>query len=435
MSKSDKDIRGSATQPHSGPSVDRRKFLGGIAAGAGGPLLLSACGGSRSGSGGPQGDKYAPSGSSWTGYGGEGDYATANGNTEAVVNNAHGAIRDRTWPDLPKGTAEETVDLIIVGGGFSGITAAYEFSKNAKGGQTALLLENHPVPGGEAKYNEFDVDGQTLYAPQGSNDALLPLPGYEGGRYQTFFEYWKELGLPEHYDYVPLAGGAEKLKLAENEYMPMLLPKAYELGFFFGKDGWRINPARNDFKDTPWTPEQQQELADFLNNSRDLVSEQSDPDRWLDTMTYAELLEKLGYSKFIQDYINPLLSVGNFGVAASGVSALGVSGLRCPGPFRAPRHHDLMTSPPFPFPAATRGSCEASSSACCPRRLPVAPISSPSARVRLTLPPWTAPATRSGYDLARRRSTSAMMAIPLLPNPCSSPICATANCIRSAARR
>ncbi|MCB2013329.1 MAG: NAD(P)-binding protein [Sphingobium sp.] len=346
MSKSDKDIRGSATQPHSGPSVDRRKFLGGIAAGAGGPLLLSACGGSGSGSGGPQGDKYAPSGSSWTGYGGEGDYATANGNTEAVVNNAHGAIRDRTWPDLPKGTAEETVDLIIVGGGFSGITAAYEFSKNAKGGQTALLLENHPVPGGEAKYNEFDVDGQTLYAPQGSNDALLPLPGYEGGRYQTFFEYWKELGLPEHYDYVPLAGGAEKLKLAENEYMPMLLPKAYELGFFFGKDGWRINPARNDFKDTPWTPEQQQELADFLNNSRDLVSEQSDPDRWLDTMTYAELLEKLGYSKFIQDYINPLLSVGNFGVAASGVSALGAKRLTLPGTIpssQAPRFDDVAT--------------------------------------------------------------------------------------------
>tara|TARA_R100000049_G_C1957100_1_gene115706 strand:+ start:5427 stop:7235 length:1809 start_codon:yes stop_codon:yes gene_type:complete len=283
------------------------------------------------GSGSAATEGYAPSGSPWTGFGGEGDYAIANGNTEAVVSNAHGTIRDRTWPDLPKGAAKETVDLVIVGGGFSGITAAYEFSKHARNGQTALLLENHPVPGGEAKYNEFKVDGKTLYAPQGSNDALPPMPGYEGGRYETFFEYWRELGLPESYEYVPLAGGAENLRLPENEYMPMVAPNAYDLGFFFEDTGWCINPTRNEFKDTPWTPQQQEELSDFLNNRRDLVSDQSDPDRWLDSMTYAELLDKLGYSKLVQEYVNPLVGVGNFGVAANAISAFAAKRLSLPG--------------------------------------------------------------------------------------------------------
>ena len=330
MSKSDRQTdRKKAICPYSPLASDRRTFLGGLVAGASGSLVLSGC--SDGGIGPSAADKYAPSGSAWTGFGGEGDYAMANGNTDAVVSSAHGTIRDKTWPDLPKGAAEEEVDLIIVGGGFSGITAAYEFSKNAKQGQTALLLDNHPVPGGEAKFNKFEVDGKTLYAPQGSNDALLPLPGYEGGRYTTFFAYWKELGLPEHYDYVRLAGGAEDLKLPENEYMPMLIPNNYELGFFFGDDGWRINPTRNDFKDTPWTREQQEELTDFLNNRRDLVSEQADPDRWLDSMTYAELLDKLGYSQLVHDYVNPLLGVGNFGVATGGVSALAAQRLSLPG--------------------------------------------------------------------------------------------------------
>ena len=55
-------------------------------------------------------DPYAPSGSPWTGYGGVGDYRWANGNTEAVMNAAHG-IRDGAYADASGSAAEESVDL------------------------------------------------------------------------------------------------------------------------------------------------------------------------------------------------------------------------------------------------------------------------------------------------------------------------------------
>src|SRR3546814_4367863 len=65
----------------------------------------------------------------------------------------------------------------------SGMTAAYEFSRRAGPGRTCLLLENHPIVGGEAKQNEFLVEGRRLTAPQGSNGALLLKDGYVKGSY------------------------------------------------------------------------------------------------------------------------------------------------------------------------------------------------------------------------------------------------------------
>src|SRR3546814_17140244 len=65
------------------------------------------------------------SGSSWTGFGGVGDYAWSNGNTQAVVDAAHG-IRDRLYPDPAMKPVDEDFDLVIVGGGFSGMTARSE---------------------------------------------------------------------------------------------------------------------------------------------------------------------------------------------------------------------------------------------------------------------------------------------------------------------
>src|SRR5262249_53627729 len=74
---------------------------------------------------------------------------------------AHG-LRDGTfWKTAPKPIdTGEVYDLIVVGGGISGLSAAYFFRERA--GRTAriLILENHDDFGGHAKRNEFHLGGK-----------------------------------------------------------------------------------------------------------------------------------------------------------------------------------------------------------------------------------------------------------------------------------
>jgi spermidine dehydrogenase len=307
--------------------ITRRDFVNGVLV-AGGAALLWRPGHALA-------DAVAasldPSGSPWTGYGGVGDYRWANGNTEAVMNAAHG-IRDGLYAQSPEPGIDETVDLVIVGGGFSGITAAFEFNKRRKPGQTCLLLENHAMFGGEARQNEFVVDGHRLAAPQGSNAGLVVKPADRiTGRYETYAEYYRELDMPASYEFEPLAGGAEKYHLTNDHFEPMILEKEFATGYFFPGVGWARNPIEAGFANTPWPANVQRELAEFVGNRRDLVSAQADPDRWLDSMSYHDLLDRLGYGDQAKRYVDPLLGVGNFGVCGNAISAYGAKRLTLPG--------------------------------------------------------------------------------------------------------
>src|SRR5262249_25389081 len=75
------------------------------------------------------------------------------------------------------GTPAETgeqFDLIIVGGGISGLSAAYFFRK-ANPNARILILENHDDFGGHAKRNEFTVGNRKLLGYGGS--FLIEKPG------------------------------------------------------------------------------------------------------------------------------------------------------------------------------------------------------------------------------------------------------------------
>lgn len=310
----------------------RRDFLNGVLIGAGAELL-SARAPAFAQPAAP--DSYAPSGSPWTGYGGVGDYRWSNGNTEAVREAAH-AIRDHRYSDISGVPVSESYDLVVIGGGFSGVTAAYEFSKRRKFGQTCLLLENHPIIGGEAKQNEFDVDGHRLVAPQGSNGGLVfkrssgPV-SYGEGRYQTYADYYRELNLPDRFELEPVAGDAEKYLLPNDHFDPMYLEKQYSVGYYFGNRGWAHNPIAAHFENTPWSAVARKGLDDFVNNRRDVVSGVADVDRWLDSISYYDLLDKLGYGREVKQYIDPLLGVGNFGVCGNAISAFAAKRLTLPG--------------------------------------------------------------------------------------------------------
>ncbi len=74
------------------------------------------------------------------------------------------SLRDGTrWhnPDDSLDTGEE-YDLVVVGGGISGLAAAYFFQKEAGPSAQILIVENHDDFGGHAKRNEFHYDGRML---------------------------------------------------------------------------------------------------------------------------------------------------------------------------------------------------------------------------------------------------------------------------------
>jgi spermidine dehydrogenase len=87
-------------------------------------------------------------------------------------------IRDHVFADPPHQAedAGEVLDCVIVGGGLSGLATALYFQQKAPQAK-CLVLENHPIFGGEAKRNEFLVDGHRLMAPQGSDHFDTPQPG------------------------------------------------------------------------------------------------------------------------------------------------------------------------------------------------------------------------------------------------------------------
>ena len=144
--------------------ISRRDFLNGtLVAGAG--LILR----------GDLPDTISPA-DDWTGYGGVGEYARSNGNTYEVMTAGH-AMRDGRFERSVASAVDtgEMYDLVAVGGGLSGLAAAV-FFQTGKGGR-CLVLDNHPIFGGEAKRNEFIVDGQTVVAHQASAIFLVPEKG------------------------------------------------------------------------------------------------------------------------------------------------------------------------------------------------------------------------------------------------------------------
>ena len=173
----------------------------------------------------------------WDGFGGVGDYARAHGNMYDVMTTAH-RMRDGAF-ERAIVTATDTgeiYDLVAVGGGISGLAAAVFFQQ--KRGGRCLVLDNHAIFGGEAKRNEFRVDGQTVIAHQGSAIFLVP---QKGGYTDSFY---KLIGMDRSaFEYQSWRGQQAEMPLSHSPYDE---PKNY--GFYFGSQFaarpglWVIDP-------------------------------------------------------------------------------------------------------------------------------------------------------------------------------------------------
>ena len=268
-------------------------------------------------------------GPDWTGPGGIGDYASSNGNTAQVVNASHmlrGQDYDRQLQEAQD--TGETYDLVVVGGGFAGMSAAYNYRKE-RSGDSVLILDVHPIFGGEAKQNEFEVDGYHLWGPQGSNGAVYPFnKAKEAGFYSP---YWDELGLPDQFEWQEPTGMSKDLLIPRDVYGPMHIQwEAADQGFYYDNHGWVKNPWANRFRDAP-IPDQLKQDYIWMETFRQ-PPRRADWEQWLDTMTYHEFLTKImGINSDVCSYLNPQTAVMGCGLGCDVISAYSAYNFLQPG--------------------------------------------------------------------------------------------------------
>src|SRR4029077_12700276 len=151
-------------------NITRRDFLNGVAVGAGGAMAGSMLPGfsfaelAASTAAQDQPRYYPPA---LTGLRGSHD-----GSFEA----AHG-VRDNKFPTkgATANDSKETYDLVIVGGGISGLAAAY-FWRAKNPNARVLILDNHDDFGGHAKRNELRANKRMLLANGGTWAIESPFP-------------------------------------------------------------------------------------------------------------------------------------------------------------------------------------------------------------------------------------------------------------------
>ncbi len=256
----------------------------------------------------------------WTGYGGVGDYAHFNGNTYAVMNAGH-QIRNGDFESLPATVIDtgETYDCVIVGGGISGLAAALTFQRLAGKAKTCLVLDNHPIFGGEAKRNEFLVDGHRLIAHQGS--ALFQV-NYSHSFIERFYD---SIGLKTpRLEYQKWAGPDPEIPLTTTPYLGGA-PAGMYFGAKFGqpKGLWLTDPWGKKLQDAPisaqardeWLKAQGPGTAQKPEYRGDAIS------RRLDTITLEDhIMEKYGISRqTVRNFIG-LDEGSGFGLGADALS-------------------------------------------------------------------------------------------------------------------
>ncbi len=159
--------------------ITRRDFINGVSAAAAGALLLPSLGlgqettpAAESGvgagffpaagaqSGGPR-ETYSPRKTGMRG--------SHPGSFEAGHH-----LRDNPKEPLKGEPVDTEYDLVVVGAGMSGLSAAYFFVKDVGREAKVLILDNHDDFGGHAKRNEVMVDGKMLVVNGGTLNIEAP---------------------------------------------------------------------------------------------------------------------------------------------------------------------------------------------------------------------------------------------------------------------
>ena len=281
--------------------ISRRDFLNGslIAAGAGvagfGPSVAAAA-----------------TSDPFTGFGGVGDYALANGNTWPVIQASH-RLRDAGYGEaaLAAATSAGQFDLVVVGGGIAGLSAARRFRQLFGAKARVLVLENHAMIGGEARQNEFDVEGERLLGPQGSNDFIVPPIDAKS----PVAQFFKDFALPREYQWQSWDPALKPLRFARDNYSNMdgFQETQVDVGHFFadfsgvGARAWRRNIWSSALTNTPYPETARRDLLRWRNAFGPVSDAES---RYLDTLTVRDYLQNVrGFDPAVTQMVEPIVAL------------------------------------------------------------------------------------------------------------------------------
>jgi spermidine dehydrogenase len=250
------------------------------------------------------------------------------------------ALRDGTFWDTA-GTPQDTgeaFDLIIVGGGISGLSAAHFYRKRAGANARILILENHDDFGGHAKRNEFRVGNSFRLGFGGTFSIESPAPYSKEARGVI-----EELGIdvasyPKYHDanlYRSLGLGSKIFFDKETFGMDRLVtsPPSFSGGEKDYIDSDEHSAWKQMLAQAPIAPQAKADFERLLTDQRDYLPGLTSTEKKanLARISYATFLRNT--VKVHEDVVKLFQAVPQplFGLGIDAVSAQDAWGLELPG--------------------------------------------------------------------------------------------------------